>query len=326
MAPIDLTIALDRYDRHLPYFLGLVPPPHGFRFSVREVGMVPPRRDGVDRHGRMLRDGEFDMAETSLASYIMAHAAGAPFTAIPAFPRRLFSQNHIFVSGSSTVEKPTDLAGKRVAIWAFQVTMSVLARGDLQDEYGVPWRDIRWVCEHAEEIPWQGSRELVIERIPAGVTGAELLLSGEVDAYIDPHPPRSVIEGQNGVRRLFRDPAGECLSYYRKRGYYPIMHLLALRQELVEAHPSLPLALLDGWRSAAALVEDFYRDANFTSLPLGVYAYEEQRALFGDRAWPIGFTSNRANLEKFVADMHEQGLIARPMPVEHLFHPSVIDS
>ncbi|MCK9988537.1 MAG: 4,5-dihydroxyphthalate decarboxylase [Azoarcus sp.] len=321
----QLTLALDRYDRHLPYFLGLVPPPSGFRVRVLEVGMVPPRRDGVQRHRRMLHDEEFDVAETSLASYIMARAAGAPFTAIPAFPRRLFSQNHIFVRRDAGIERPSDLTGKRVAIWAFQVTLSVLARGDLQRDYGVPWRGIHWFCEHREELPWRGTGECAIERVPEGTTGAELLLSGKVDAYIDPHPPQSILDGTGGVRPLFADPRAECVRYHGRHGYYPIMHLQVLRRELADEYPRLARELLDGWEHAQAMVTDFYRDPNFTSLPLGLQAWQEQRAAFGD-VWASGFTANRRYLEDFVSFMHEQRLIAQPLSVEDLFHPSVTES
>ena len=66
----------------------------------------------------MLRKHEFDAAEVSLASYIIAKERGAPFTAIPVFPRRLFSQNHIFVSEKSGISHPAALAGKRIAVWA----------------------------------------------------------------------------------------------------------------------------------------------------------------------------------------------------------------
>ena len=67
MTDMTLTIALERYDRHIPFFMGLVTPPAGITLEPLEVGMVPPRRDGVDRHRRMLADGEFDIAEVSLA-------------------------------------------------------------------------------------------------------------------------------------------------------------------------------------------------------------------------------------------------------------------
>ena len=92
-----LSIALDRYDRHVPFFLGQVAAPAGYELKPLEVGMDPPRRDGINRHHRMLVKREFDIAEVSLASYIIGVSRGAAFTAVPAFPRRLFSQNHIFV-------------------------------------------------------------------------------------------------------------------------------------------------------------------------------------------------------------------------------------
>ena len=80
MTDRSLTIALERYDRHIPFFMGLVEPPAGIALQALEVGMVPPRRDGVDRHRRALVDLEFDIAEVSLASYIMARSARTTFS------------------------------------------------------------------------------------------------------------------------------------------------------------------------------------------------------------------------------------------------------
>ena len=154
----EITIALDRYDRHVPLFLNAVEPPPGLRYRALEVGMVPPRRDGIDRHGRMLKGLEFDAAEVSLASYIMAKQRGLPLIGVPVFPRRLFSQNHLFVNRNSGIRKPADLKGKRIGLWAFQVTMSVLAKGDLKSFYGVPWEEIRWVTEQPEELAWDHAR------------------------------------------------------------------------------------------------------------------------------------------------------------------------
>ena len=43
--------------------------------------MEIPGRHGLNRHGRMLHDNEFDICEMSLGSYVMAKSRGAPFTA-----------------------------------------------------------------------------------------------------------------------------------------------------------------------------------------------------------------------------------------------------
>ena len=53
MTGSELIIALDRYDRHIPFFFGLVDSLPDFSLRALEVGMVPPRRVGLDRHNRM---------------------------------------------------------------------------------------------------------------------------------------------------------------------------------------------------------------------------------------------------------------------------------
>ena len=319
-----ITIALDRYDRHIPFFMGLVEPPAGIEIEALEVGMVPPRRDGIDRHRRMLVDQEFDVAEVSLVSYILARQRGVPLIAVPTVPRRLFSQNHIFVNADAGITSPQDLAGKRVAIWAFQVTMSVLAKGDLQKEYGLSWRDVTWVTERPEGIP-SDAGAANIERMPEGKTGAEMVLSGEVDAYIDPHPPEEIFTDKR-VRRLFDDTPAECRKYWQKHGYYPVMHLLAIKEGCIEKYPDLPGEIMQLWDNARDQAYEFYEDHNFTVLPFGRYAFDNDINFFKSELWPSGLSANRKNLERFIGYMVDQELLEGPIPLETLFHESVLDS
>lgn len=317
-----MTIALDRYDRHIPFFMGLVEPPAGMEIEALEVGMVPPRRDGIDRHRRMLVGLEFDVAEVSLASYILARQNGVPLIAVPSVPRRLFSQNHIFVHAESDIASPNDLSGRRIAIWAFQVTMSVLAKGDLQEEYGVPWREVTWVTQRPEEIDSPAGAGN-IERMPDGRTGADMVLAGEVDAYIDPHPPEEIFTDKR-VRRLFDDTPAECRRYWDKYGYYPVMHLLAIKEECVDRFPDLPREIMRMWDDARDQAYEFYVDHNYTSLPFGRYAFEQDMKAFNTELWPSGLAVNRENLERFIGFMVDQELLPTAVPVESLFHESVL--
>lgn len=324
-APADrtLTIALANFDRHVPFFLDWLTPAEGFRLKALDVGINPPGRDGGDRHGRMLRDGAFDVAELSLASYVMAKARGADLTAVPVFPRRLFSQNHILVRHDAGIREPRDLIGRRVGIRSFQVTLSVLAKGDLKSVYGVPWEEIRWVVQEAEEIAWSDP-SISIERMPPGRKGAELLLAGEIDAFIDPRPPASVLDATDVVRPLFDDPRAECERYFRERGAFPAMHVLALKAPLADELPHLPAHLIAAWeeskRKALAAWEDFAH----TLLPFGRHAFVEDRRRFGPDPWPSGLAANRVNLSWFLDYMTDQRLLPRAPRVEDLFHPSVL--
>jgi 4,5-dihydroxyphthalate decarboxylase len=97
MAQPKLTIALSHYDRHVPFFDGTVQL-KGIHLDVLIVGQSDRQRDGEERHERMLQKGEFDVAELSLSSYLMAKSRGMPFTAIPVFPRPLFSHSQMWIN------------------------------------------------------------------------------------------------------------------------------------------------------------------------------------------------------------------------------------
>jgi 4,5-dihydroxyphthalate decarboxylase len=320
MTKARLSIALDRYDRHMPFFVGQVGNTDGFELMPLEVGMFPPRRHGVDRHGRMLRDREFDIAEVSLSSYIIARSQGAPFTAVPVFPRRLFSQTHIFVAERSALRHPRDLLGKPVVAVAFQVTMSVLAKGDLRRHYGLDWRDLKWLTLWKEEISLPG---LPITQLPPGADPVRLLLEGQAAALIHPHPPHEALSGRDGIRRLFIDTQAECEGHFRRCGYLPIMHLLVIKEDVARRHPALPTQLIEMWNQAKAIADDYYHDPGFGLSAFSRLTYEHQKNKLGEDLWTSGLNANRANLTHFMEDMVDQGLIPHALPIEELFHPTV---
>lgn len=325
MADLELSIALERYDRHVPIFMGAVPPPTGVRLRTLEVGMQSHHRDGRDRHRRFLRDREFDIAETSLSSHIISVARGEPFVGIPVFPRRLFSQNHILVAAASGIESPKHLEGKRVVINAFQVTMTVLALGDLKFEYGVDLQKVHWISTYDEVLPIGARDGYSVAKVPDGTDPGQLLLSGDANAIIFPHPPASVLE-TDSVRPLFADRKAEALRYFDKLGYYPIMHLIAFQAPVLEANPELAQGIADMWDAAKAQSDHFYEDPGYASLAFARNEFEDQRGRMRPDVWPSGLGANRANLERFIFYMADQGLIEAPLNVEELFHPSTLDS
>ena len=125
MAQLKFTMALSHYDRHIPLFDGSVQV-EGVDLQVLEVGQSSPLKHGQDRHERMLQKGEFDICELSLSSYLIAKSRGMPFTAIPVFPRRLFSLSQMWVNVNAGINSPRDLIGKKVGLSTFQTTLSVL--------------------------------------------------------------------------------------------------------------------------------------------------------------------------------------------------------
>ncbi len=322
MTQLDRSIALERYDRHVPFFMGSVPAPDGLTLRPFEVGMAPPRRDGIDRHRRFLEGKEFDIAETSLSSHVIATSRGAPFVGIPVFPRRLFRQNHIFVNVDSGIEQPRDLIGKRVVIRTFQTTMSVLALGDLKFEYDAPWEKIHWIVADDEVLPLDDAvKGIEIERISLDTDVGRMLIEGEADAMIHPHPPPAVLTTDR-VRTLFPDRRAESLRYFAKHGYYPIMHVIAFQKELIDANPWLAKAVMDMWNEASGQARAFYEDPGYSTLAFARNEFEDEVAAMGGNPWTSGLKANRKNLERFIEYSRDQRLIEAPVRVEDLFHES----
>ncbi len=326
MSDLDLSIALERYDRHVPFFMGLVEAPEELTLRPFEVGMAPPRRDGVDRPRRFLEDGEFDIAETSLSSHIIATSRGAPFVGIPIFPRRLFSQNHFFVNVNSGIEKPADLAGKKVIIRTFQTTMTVLALGDMKLEYGVDWRDINWIVAIDEVMKLEDRKGVNVQHVDLDADVGRMLIEGEADAMIYPHPPPSVLLARDRIRPLFPDRRAEALRYHGKHGYYPIMHVVAFKKALIDSEPWLAKAVMGMWDDSARQAREFYEDPGYATLAFARNQLEEETESLGANPWPSGIKANRRNLENFIEYSVDQQLIKEPITVDSLFHESTWDS
>ncbi len=325
MGDIEITIALDRYDRHFPLFDGTAVAAPGLRYRALQVGQSDALRDGTRRHERMIAESAFDVAEFSMSTYLMAIERGLPLTGVPIFPRRLFSQACMFVREDSAIEHPRDLVGKRVGLSSFQTTLSLLAKGDLKFEYGVAWEDIRWLLTSDEKVKFAPKPGVVMERAPRETDLGDLLAKGEIDAIFMPHPPHSVMNGAVKTRRLFRDTAVEERRYFNKLGYWPIMHVLAMRTDLAAREPVLPSALMALYASALEISDRYFDDPNWSRLPDARLLYERSRAEFGD-PWRNGFRANRGNLERFILYSHDQGLIGERYEPERLFVASTLDT
>jgi 4,5-dihydroxyphthalate decarboxylase len=326
MADLTLTIALERYDRHMPFFDGTVKPPVGITLKPLQVGQSSALRGGIGRHERMIHDKEFDVAEFSMSTYLMAKNRGVPMTAVPIFPRRLFSASQMFVHPDSNLWEPKDLIGKTVALSSFQTTLSLLAKGDLKFEYGVPWEDIHWCVTTGEKVKFTPKPGVKITPIAQDADLGELLETREIDAFFIPHPPHSVMSGKRKARRLFKDTRAEELRYFRKTGYFPIMHVLAIRQDLADQEPSLPNALMDMYAQAKEISASYYEDPNWSRLAWGRHYFEDERQALGADPWPIGLKANYKNIERFIEYSHDQGLISERYAPERLFAAASLDS
>jgi len=227
----------------------------------------------------------FDAAELALSAAIILADRGLPGAkAIPVFPARDDVHGYVFVRHDSTLHRFEDLAGKLIALRDFSSTPACWFRGMLA-EIGVDWRSIGWEAgAEARFAPPPGAKVT-----NSAADTEQRLRDGEVDACFS-----AQVKDAAGLRPLLSGPRAAAAAWRERTGILPIIHSVMVSDA---AGPNAPHAVF----AAHAMAR---RQSGVTDIP------------------PYGLTpGNRAAVERLIADLLEQGLISRTVPMEALFHP-----
>ena len=265
----------------------------------------------------------------------MTVANGDPhYIAVPVFLSRAFRHTSIYVRRDRGIDKPEDLAGKRIGIAEYQQTANVWVRGILEQDYAVKPSDIRWVRggmdtpDRPEKLKLDLPDDVQIEPAPAGATLNEMLVEGDLDGFIGPRAPRCYDEAHPEVRRLFDDSVAAAAEYFERTRIFPIMHVLGVRRSLANEHPWLPGALLKAFTEAKQLATTALSDTSATkvTMPFVEDNLDRVRRLMGTDYWPYGVASNEHVLDAFCEMHFQQGLSKRRLAVDELFHPATYEA
>jgi 4,5-dihydroxyphthalate decarboxylase len=310
---LELTLACGDYDILLPLIEGEVQPDG--------IEIVPvTRMDSTTRHWRFLRNLEFDLAELSISSYLLAKDADLPVAALPVFPHRRFRHGFVFVNSAKGIRRPSDLIGKRVGIKSFQVSAILWMRGILEHEYGVPHKSIRWFSELDEDVEFAPPPDLDLTRLPEDKSVETMVATGELDALIHPDLIEPILKKDPRVGRLFPDYKREEMAYFEKTGIFPIMHAIGIKREAVERWPWIAISLFEAFEEAKAIGMARMRNPRIAPIAWYNAFWEEQQEILGPDPWEYGLTArNRKTLETVVGYSHEQGLIRKRPDLDDLF-------
>jgi 4,5-dihydroxyphthalate decarboxylase len=312
VATLRLTLACTLSDRTRPILDGRVRVP-GVEFIA-----LPGEPEDIFR--RALRDRAFEVTELSMGSHITTTARGdSAYVGVPVFLSRAFRHGAIWIRTDRGIARPEDLAGRSIALPEYQQTAALWVRGILREQHGLDTRAIRWRIG-AERIAIALPEGFDVA--PLGGDPEQALREGAVDALITPRPPAP----HPRVARLFPDhPAAE-RAWFAQTGFFPIMHCLALRRDVAEAHPWLPVELFRAFAAARRLSLEELRLSNVlrVSLPWIAAAMEEQERAMGGDVWPYGFARNRAEIAAMIRFARADGLAPREIAPEDLFHPSTL--
>lgn len=320
---LKLRFASGGYDRMEAIQRGLIKP-EGIELDFQEINA--PRRifDGL------LGDGIFDVSELSSSEFITRTLRGNfPFVGIPVFPSRAFRHGFIFVNARSGIETPKDLEGKLIGVPQHSQTAAVWIRGHLQDDYNVDLSTLRWL-EGSVEVAGEHARiettsPMVAVRLEANETGksmSDLLAAGGIDAILGSRRPDSLSQHPDVVR-LFPDYREIERDFYRRTRIHPIMHVIAIRQDIYEKDPWIAASLYQAFDAAKnwALERLRISAAQHSMLPFMFADMDEVDELFGGDPWPYGLEPNRPTLEALVRHLREQHFITDAPPIEELFVP-----
>lgn len=326
MAKLQLSVAMGDYDRTRALYDG--------RVQIDGVDPVYMMLNPEEMFFRAMRSSDFDIAELSFSSYLVKHSRGeSPYIAVPVFLSRAFRHTSIYVR-RDRIHKPEDLKGCRIGVPEYQLTAIVWARALLEDEYGVKPSDVTWVRGgidtpgRPEKIRLELPPDVHLESAPAGKTITILLDEGEIDAFIAPRPPGEQALRNPNVGWLFDDPTAVAKDFYRRTRVFPIMHVVGIRKELAQQHPWLPGAVLKAFTQSKLAALELLGDTSATkvTLPFVEEQLHAAKELMGDDFWSYGVAPNQATLQTFLRHHHSQGLSARQVPIEEVFHPSTYES
>ena len=301
------------------------------------IDLVPTVLHPSELFWRQLRHSEFDVAEMSISSLMIARSRGDErFVGIPVFTTRRFFHTAILVRNDARIDQPADLKGKRVGVPEYQQTAALWVRGVLEDEFGVTPRDMEFWMERSPSKSHGGATGftpppgVTVNQIPPDRSIGSMMLSGELQAalhYIVNDNPidRSAADLHNhpDIKPLFADPLAEGIRFYQKTGLYPINHGMVIKREIAERHPWAISNILQafnraneiGNRARVAHAEYYFET--------GLLPAEGRKALHT----PLvrhGVMANRLVLETIAKYSLQQGLTPRLISMEELFAPSML--
>jgi len=318
-----LSLAISPYDHVRDLTEGIVRAQgiqlNPLRFAVEEI------------FHRFTRYREWEVSEMSMGKYTSLVSQGdRGVTAIPVFPSRVFRHSSIYVRRDGKVRAPEDLRGKRIGIPEWAQTAAVYSRGMLVNEYGIGLHEVEWIQAGVDQ---PGREEKVALKLPRGVrliprpdsSLDRMLIAGEVDAVMSAHAPPSFEAGHPDLVRLFPDYRPVEEAYYRKTGIFPIMHVMALRREVLERFPWVATNLLEAFEAAKQQSLARAREITASRFPVPWIADIADRAtaLFDGDPMPYGIAANRVTLEAFLRFGYEQGVCHTLLKPEDLFPAEV---
>jgi 4,5-dihydroxyphthalate decarboxylase len=231
---------------------------------------------------------EFDAAELSVITYLIAKANGVPLVLAPADLFKRAKPPALFYDASKGRLKPADLKGARIGVAYYTATTSIWMHCLLANA-GVDPRNIFWIAVDGPLDP--GFRDPQnVERAPPGIGLNDLLERGDVDAIVSTVPA-----ARSGIVALSFASDYAAIPNLDLPAGFESHHMLVIKQDIVRRNPA---AVLELWRMLLVA----------------------RRVAAGSKATPLfGLEANRAHLITALAAAVTLGLVPKKLKLEGMF-------
>jgi 4,5-dihydroxyphthalate decarboxylase len=280
--------------------------------------------DGFDNTGarhRSIIKGEIAGGELSISSFVLARHRGVKLKALPVFLSRRFRFRSMYCRVDAPLRDPSELRDKKVTVHRSNSSTAVWLRGILQNEYKVAPQELEWlvaepdIAEESLHPPPADVRVSFISPPRTREHAIELVEQGEIDAALEPY---AALSSNPRLRHIVRDYRKAEQEFYQRTGAYTVNHLFALREDVAQAHPSIPESLLTAFRQAEA-VADRYRSAQEKD-----EAAWEQKVMGEPFSYSLNQGCARKSIETLIEYQLQQGILDEKPKTESLFFPQVL--
>jgi 4,5-dihydroxyphthalate decarboxylase len=315
---LKLTMTCGPYDRARALIDGTVKP-EGIDLEI-VVNESPGRCTTVN--GRVC-----EVAEFYTGTYIAdLQYKSIGYTAIPIFVKRMFRHSYIYINKRAGIRSPVDLNGKRIGVQNWLTTTAVWARGLLEEEYGLDLKSVTWITDRMSGVGhWKPPAWLKFEILPRGHKQFEWLAVGKIDAAITtgtwaPHV-------HDDIDFLFPNYADLERDYFRRTGFFPIMHTLLIKSSLLEKDAWVAMSLFNAWQESKRRCYEWLQWQRVHQTSLWYRSlWEEEQKIAGPDIYPWGFQKTRREVDKLLEYCYRQSLTTRKFDPEEMFHPSTLDT
>src|SRR5258706_4068472 len=189
MAKLKLSFISAFNERVEPLMQGIV--------QAEAIEIVPTYSHPSETFLRQLRDMEFPVGEMSMSSYLIARERGLDMMALPVLPSCRLSNTELSYHVDSGIEKPENIAGKRLGVSEYQQTAALWQRGILEHDYGVSQSKVQWYMERTEELSHGGvtgftpPQGISFQRVPPDKRLASMLENKELDVAAINNPSQN---------------------------------------------------------------------------------------------------------------------------------------